>query len=338
MKLVELKPATNSKFHFGNGRLERTSSIFHSSSLFSAIVNNYIKLYGNFDDKLKNIKLSSLLYKINLGNKDIYLIPKPEHPTFYKIYRENKEEVKIAKKVKKIRFFSINAYKEFINKYLKEIKNNEKIIWKNIVDEQLLGNIILTKEEMKLINKKEFSLFSTFEEQKVAIDRIKNISLEMNERGQLYTVEFLKLNENVSFYFLIDGLDKEIEASIKLIEDEGLGGKRSSGAGFFEKVCVRNLSNDFKDLFKEDYEYALTLGLGIPENEFSAKYYKIVELGGFCYYIKSDKIVNKLKPNMLAISEGSVVKKDFIGKVEDLKIDENNSLYIHGNPLLLPFY
>ena len=56
MEMIILKPKINSKFHFGEGSLEGSNYIFHSNSLFSAIANNYIKIYGEDEDfeKIKN--------------------------------------------------------------------------------------------------------------------------------------------------------------------------------------------------------------------------------------------------------------------------------------------
>ncbi|AIJ06328.1 CRISPR-associated protein, Csm4 [Methanocaldococcus bathoardescens] len=371
MKMVVLKPKINSKFHFGEGSLERNSQIFHSNSLFSAIVNNYVKLYGKENlerdiEKIKNIRLSSLLYKID----DIYLIPKPEHPKFYKL-KEN-SGIK-PKDIKKIQFFSIKAYRELLDG---ELKWEEGI--KHIIDYRTINKkIVISKKEIKKIKKifnikvnklknAKISLISRQIEQKIAMDRLKDITLEKDDRGQLYNVEFMKLNENVEFYFLIDynitkdgkkvkdekelsdedkKFIKRLEASIKLIEDEGLGGKRSIGAGFFEKVEIVDLPKDFAEILKDDskynnLEYKMLLGVGIPNKEDikNIEYYKLIEIGGYIYSLE---YLTKPKRNILALTEGSIVKNNFIGWVEDLSPTTpdklNHKVYAHGKPILIPF-
>ena len=87
MKLIKLIPGENDKYHFGEGDLTDSPIIFHSHSLYSAIINNFIKLYGvdefnKYKEELKKIKLSSLLpaiYKLEDGKLEdfIYFLPRP---------------------------------------------------------------------------------------------------------------------------------------------------------------------------------------------------------------------------------------------------------------------
>ena len=61
------------------------------------------------------------------------------------------------------------------------------------------------------------------------------------------------MNLLLGFYFLIDDFDimpktvqKKLKASIQLIKDEGLGGKRNIGAGTFESIEMgEKLDYDF---------------------------------------------------------------------------------------------
>ncbi|WP_456374201.1 type III-A CRISPR-associated RAMP protein Csm4 [Methanocaldococcus sp.] len=356
IKLVELKPKINSKYHFGEGSLEHSGYIFHSNSLFSAIFNNYVKLYGKNDknlEELKNIKISSLFLKIDGNNEDIYLIPKPEHPYFY-ILKENIKGI-TPKDVKKIQFFSVKAYIDYLNgkikwegENLKEIINNQTINKKIVISKDEIDEIKkvfnITENSLKDV---KIKLISSILEQKVAIDRIKNISLQIDNRGQLYTVEFIKLHKNISYYFLIDynSDDEEfinkLEASIRLIADEGLGGERSSGAGFFESVKISELNNDFKNLFKmsDNLGYKTTLGIAIPNKNNYDKiiYYKFMEFGGYIY---SPYSFSYPKKRVLALTEGSIVKSDFKGCVLDNIAPENfkcHNVYLHGKPILIPF-
>jgi len=369
-KVVILKPKINSKFHFGNLSLEESENILHSNSLFSAIVNNYVKLYGEDDlnsniKNLKEIKLSSLLYKI----KNIYLIPKPEHPRFY-ILKEKVNGVR-PKDIKKIQFFSIKAYRDLLDGNLQWTEENLK----DIIDHQTINkSIVISKNEIEEIKKifgikaeklkhAKISIISEQIEQKVAIDRLKETTLKMEGRGQLYNIEFIKLNENVEFYFLIDykgdrEFIKKLEASIKLIEDEGLGGKRSIGAGFFEKVEIIDLPKDFNEILDENskyhhnLEYKMLLGVGIPDKDDvkNIEYYKLIEIGGYIHSTsiltkpsnnleKGKKALTTPKRNILALTEGSIVKNDFKGKVEEDLAPEGfeHKVYAHGKPILMPF-
>ncbi len=324
MKLVRLIKKENSKYHFGEGYLEESSLIFHSHSLFSAIVNNFVKLYGEFDKRLLDLKVSSLLYKF----EDIYFIPKPIVP-FFNIPKSEDD-----KKIKKIKIISLEAF----NEYLDESINIENIKERIIGKEFLIGEKEVDSLK-KYGNLNEINLISKEIEQKVAIDRIKNTTLEKDGRGQLYSVEFIKLNNGTEFYFLVDydGLDKDlikkINASIKLIEDEGLGGKRSVGAGFFDKVIIEDLDKRFIELFDREKNCYLTLSTAIPKND-KVKYYNLIEIGGYIYTIKK---LTSLKKRILALSEGSIVEKGFVGDYKDLKPNNSiNPVYVNGKPILMP--
>lgn len=67
--------------HIGLRRLDRTSNIIHSDTLFSALSNSLTKLFGEekFDLFEKNLVISSVFPGLRLS-KDILLLPKPEIP------------------------------------------------------------------------------------------------------------------------------------------------------------------------------------------------------------------------------------------------------------------
>ena len=121
MKLIKLIPSENDKYHFGEGDLTDSPIIFHSHSLYSAIINNFIKLYGveefnKHKEELKDIKLSSLLpaiYKLEDGKLEdfIYFLPRPATRLGFNDETRKKIEEK-PKEIKKIQFISVNALKE----------------------------------------------------------------------------------------------------------------------------------------------------------------------------------------------------------------------------------
>lgn len=379
MHIVRLIPNKNSKYHFGEGSLEESSYIFHSSSLFSAIVNNFIKLYGinefnNYEDDIKKLKISSLfpaVYKIKYDGKyikkidEILFIPKPMLILGFDEKTQKDIEEK-PKDVKKIKFISINALK----------KHNERNLNKITIGKEYL----ITDDEKKKFgydNPENIDLFNKKIEQKVSIDRIKGITLEDDKKGQLYTIEFIKplrgkknngYQNIVGFYFLIDfnnigeELRKKITASINLIKDEGLGGKRSIGAGTFEKIII----DDFADKFNEENlnisinpndkyitknkEYApkkrkMTLSITVPkDDEEFEKFinYQLIKIGGYIYSASKMEFIKILKKNVYALVEGSICEYDdsINGKTLDLKPDTKNlkihEIILNGQPILIP--
>lgn len=224
--IIKLIPKENSKYHFGEGDLTESSTILHSHSLFSALVNNFVRLYGDeefkkYAEKIKELRISSLypaIYQFNLDNlnkikQEILFIPKPMLKLGFDDNTTKELEEK-PKDVKKIKFISLNALKDHNKKELKKITIGKEYL---ISDEE--------KKEFEYKNPENMDLFKKIIEQKVSIDRIKGTTLEDDDKGQLYSIEFIKPlrkknkkdnkkdktdknNKNiiniVGFYFLID--------------------------------------------------------------------------------------------------------------------------------------
>jgi len=358
MHIVKLIPNKNSKYHFGEGDLSESSVVFHSNSLFSAMVNNFIKLYGadefkKYRKEIKKLKISSLfpaIYKFKNKNgseieDEILFIPKPMVMLgFDKDTQEDIEEK--PKDFKKIKFISIGALK----------KHNEKTLKKITIGKEYL----ITEDEKKKFgyNKPEnMNLFKNIIEQKVSIDR-----MEDSEKGQLYAIEFIKPlrkdDKIVGFYFLadfndIDGeLVKKIRASIRLMKDEGLGGKRSIGAGFFKDIIIDEFNEDLSidnKLLGKNYqqknktyiskEKNAVLSITIPkENEFeNFNSYQLIKIGGYIYSSSNMEHITKLKKNVYALTEGSICEKSVEGQVLDLKPDTvEHEIVLNGRPILIP--
>ncbi|XRO75405.1 type III-A CRISPR-associated RAMP protein Csm4 [Methanocaldococcus sp. 28A] len=348
--IVKLIPGENDKYHFGEGYLTDSNIIFHSHSLFSAIINNFIKIYGEEElikiiDDIKNIKLSSLLpaiYKVVNGEIEdfIYFLPKPA--TFLGFDKEEQKKVdKKPKDIKKVQFISVNALKSHNKKELKKL---------------ILGKKFLVEkneyEEIKNYgNPKNINLFESFIEQKVAIDRIKQITLEEG-KGQLYSVGYIKPLVSIEnnngiisgFYFLLE-FDKnnksinKIKSAIKLIEDEGLGGERSTGAGLFKKIIIGELPKNFEELFKnkDKIETNMAISITIPKNEHEFEKivsYQLMKIGGYVY---SPYTLTKAKKYIYAIKEGAIIRGEIEGKTENLSPKNyKHEVLVNGKPILIP--
>jgi len=344
MYIVKLIPSKNSKYHFGEGDLSRSSLIFHSHSLFSAIVNNFITLYGvtefnRYKEKFKKLRLSSLfpaIYKFEKQNisDEILFLPKPMLKLGFdrSLQKEIEEN---PKEIKKIKFISIGALKEHNEGKLKKITIDKNFL---ISNEE--------KEKLKYIKTIDMSLFDTMLEHKVTIDRIKEVTLEYEDKGQLYSVEFIKPfrknNEIVGFYFLIDFDDinekllKKLEAAIRLIQDEGLGGKRSTGAGFFKDIVIDKFKMELDNNSNKKY---MTLSITVPKEEEFKSFcsYQLIKISGYISSSSNIKYITKLKKSVYALKEGSICKKPIEGQILDLRPENvNHEILLNGRPILLP--
>ena len=110
MKLVKLFVKDGSKFHFGQRKLNSTDIIFHNDSLFSAIMNNYVKLYGSTPQKFP--KISSVFY---FSNNTLFF-PRP----FIELDIDME-----SKDIKKIKFISEGVL-EKINEKIEDFFINEE--------------------------------------------------------------------------------------------------------------------------------------------------------------------------------------------------------------------
>ncbi len=232
MKIVKLIPSDNDKYHFGEGNLTDSSIIFHSHSLYSAIINNLIKLYGEKDfvekneknkmetvkdeknkeqtlnDSLRSIKLSSLLpaiYKLEENStkpKDfIYFLPKPATKLGFddETQKETEKNTKEIKKIKKIQFISVNALKKHNEKNLKKSIKFKK---KNDKEEK---NYPLILGKYFLISKEDYeNIYNYGIENPEKLQLFKSfleqkVSIDRikhitldDEKGQLYSVGYIK--------------------------------------------------------------------------------------------------------------------------------------------------
>jgi CRISPR-associated protein Csm4 len=359
MKLIKLIPSENDKYHFGEGDLTDSPIIFHSHSLYSAIINNFIKLYGveefnKHKEELKDIKLSSLLpaiYKLEDGKLEdfIYFLPRPATRLGFNDETRKKIEEK-PKEIKKIQFISVNALKEHNNKELKKYILGKKFLISEEDYEKMYNFGIKKPENMQL--------FKSFIEQKVAIDRIKQITLE-EEKGQLYSVGYVKPltyisnnNKNnrliVGYYFLLhfegdSNLLNKIKSAIRLIKDEGLGGERSSGAGLFRDIIIEDvISNDLKELFdkKDEINTRMTLSTTIPKDESEFEKiisYQLMKISGYVYSSSNYSSLTKAKKYIYAIKEGAIVEGEIKGDIVDISPkNHNHEVLVNGKPILIP--
>ncbi|MEM2918346.1 MAG: type III-A CRISPR-associated RAMP protein Csm4 [Candidatus Altiarchaeota archaeon] len=318
MKIVKLFPAEDSKYHFGDHMLESTSLIFHSDSLFSAIINNYRKLYPinvkEDVEHLKNIKISSVFPAYD----DVLFIPRPITKLNFGKKMENYMEKK-SKDIKNIEFISLKALRDHNNGTLDF--NIETVIDKKF---------LISKDEDKREN-----IFFEITEEKVGINRTNNKASE----GNLFVISYVKPQDNTYFYFFLDekvenDIKKKLYASIRLIADEGLGGERTSGAGLFDEIKIEDY-NGFENYYI-DSNYNMSLSLVFPKDktEFEcAETYQLVERKGFIYFAKGS---GSRKKGILMIKEGSIFKENIEGKVIDVSPNDEYTICKFGRFFGIP--
>jgi len=236
MKIVYLKP----KSSFMGEQL-------HSDTLFGAICWGIRQIYGEDE-------LVEMLSRFDLGSKDfdppflisstflyaesekrkIHFLPKPKQkPNKKKI--NTKEALDKLKTIKKVVYLQENLFNDWINGKLtdSELFDNvelgeDKVTYKLGGEEYLQKKGILIEKGYAEITTKEVDI------PRNVINRLSNTTAE---GGLFYTHETF-IGKKSGFYFLIEIEDGSYEnmlnASIRFIEDRGIGGDVSVGKGQFD--------------------------------------------------------------------------------------------------------
>jgi len=312
-KIIKLNFKT--PIHVGNfNNLSGQEIPIHSDTIFGAICNALDRLEVDIEEFVKNHGES---FVISSGfpyvENELYF-PKPLNvdELISKKFNinGNEENYKKLKKFKKIKFFDKKMFEAVIN------RDDEMI--ERILDE---------------IGDEEDYGYKIFDLPKVVLDRV-------TVDSQIYYLTMARFEKDCGIYFLYKG-SKEvfknyIKPAIRLLEDEGIGGKRSWGLGLFNAKI-----DDFKLNVPKNGNYYLTLSLMFVDKP----KINILERWNFVYrkgwiFVRSGSAHRK--PLVVMISEGSIINENYTGEIIDLdrfwKISEKvgHKVFVNGRGFLIP--
>jgi len=289
-------------FHLGIMDEGGSSVIAHSDTLFSAIANAYRLLYGSeeLESLLKKffeappfIITSTFPYIDN-----ICLFPMPKGINRSALTDDPRE-------FKKLEFVS----EEILKKIIRGGDVEEDFNAENLIKEK---TVLLTSGEAQKIKSLE-PFWVKRERPRVAIDRETSFS-------QIYYASEVVFQQKCGLFFLMDLRDDsvscKVEAAVRLLGDEGLGGDRTYGMGLF-------------DARKETYflpngggELNTTLSLVYPEkgdlNGLMGRY-SLLRRGGWIYS-QDGRTLRKKTVRMFG--EGSTFNKMIPGVLKDVTPEE----------------
>lgn len=346
MKKVKLTVENHASFHFGDaaGNLKTQ---FSSDQLVSALVNNVVLLYGSnmadpFIEKMKQgeIKFSSLYVGLDFICKNdhsvklsIPFLPRP------KVDLINLGDPASFKKMKKISFVSNRLYHFLSDRF----NQKEQIIEIDDPDSFLLigsAFAILRDELSELeISQEELenlSIIQIHTKPGVEVGRYDQRSENYFTKEDL-VIHFGKTkNYEVQpfMYFYVKGeLSKYMQAAIHLLGDEGIGGRRSLGRGFFHKVeFVQEM-----DSLPSQGSFYMNLSTYFPkQEELSSLYsYELEKRNGYVYSLGGKTVRKK---SVMTIQEGSLFTRKVNGDMVDIKPKNfSHPVYLNGQPLLIGF-
>ncbi|WP_454954147.1 type III-A CRISPR-associated RAMP protein Csm4 [Fusobacterium hwasookii] len=308
--------------------LEETMMSIYSDTFYSALYNEYMKIYNNHElykiSESGDFLVSDLLpFKEKEDMSTDFYLPKPFMPK-EPPNNQNKTEIIVdRKKVKAINFIPADKLEE----YFSFLKNNTRF---PIIDDDFGKKQLYTKNK---------------------------VSLE-NEDTQLYNIEVFKFNEKSGLYFVVklpkDEKWQEIFQNIlESLSLTGIGGKKNSGLGQFiikEDAMIFDGLNFEKfesesDVFinralYSDEEKFLSLSSYSPKIEEiekikeSENYYQLIKRSGFVNSSLYSEQAEKRK-QVYMLSSGSVLNFKPEGKMLDLNLHGKHSIYRMGKPIVL---
>lgn len=308
--------------------LEETMISVYSDTFYSALFNEYMKIYNN-DELYKiseagNFLVSDLLpFKEKKDISTDFYLPKPFISIERKEIKKDDEEKIDRKKVKATNFIPADKLGEYFS-FLKNGKNFP------VIDDNFGKKQLYTKNK---------------------------VSLE-NEDTKLYNIEIFKFNEKSGLYFIVKlPEDEKWQEIFQNILDSlaltGIGGKKNSGFGDFtiEEDPMIFDGLDFEKIESESDSFINRALFSVEKNFLILSSYspkieeieKIKENGNFYQLIKRSGFVNsssyseqaEKRKQVYMLSSGSVLSFKPEGKILDLNLHGKHSIYRMGKPIVL---
>lgn len=346
MKIAKLLLNDHAKFHFGDSSGDLKDH-FSSDQLVSALMNNVVLLYGDkqlseFTSLLRedHIHFSSIFYGLDFLPKQqhkngatIYFFPRP------KVDFMSTEQHSVSnKEIKKINYVSIKLL-EKLSKSWNEEEEACKFDFRSIV---LIGKkfAVLREEiaDLECTEQELQSLRFLHFDSKPGVE----VSRDLKKPGKFYFQEHLEVTFDETkyyrvqpfMYFIIDGkLPVFLNAAIQLLADEGIGGKRSLGKGFFHKIEWKETSYTLP----QKGRYFMNLSTYFPKKEEAGKlyFYELEKRSGFVYSLGGKTVRKK---SAMVINEGSLFREKVKGDMINVEPENfDHSVYLYGKSIFVGF-
>ncbi|MEO0239571.1 MAG: type III-A CRISPR-associated RAMP protein Csm4 [candidate division WOR-3 bacterium] len=288
LKIFKLK--FKSPLHVGADSTlrEKVEVIIHSDTLYSALYDLSIRVGSRIREAIleRKILLSSAFPYYEDENERIYFLPRP----IYNVkgaQGKSKEDFELSKKFKKLDFIPSD--------WLNSIDNLQKNIGNGFSKYSDLLKEIYAVDILPKVFVDRFTSASTF-----------------YRMGQVF---FYKGGLYFIVKFLSEGLEGEFRGLLKLLGEEGIGGKRSTGSGTFE---FEEDALTFE--MPESPNFYLLLSLSIPvEGEMDGilknSYYELILRRG---WFLTDEGYSRRRKSVWMLKEGSILHKDIKGCAVDV--------------------
>ena len=311
-----------SGIHVGvNSSLELTNTTVSSDVFYSAFYAEYVRIFGENDRELLQLtendefKVSDLLPFKEMKTETVFYVPKPfVNDIERKQSSDENEQVVDRKKVKKLSYIPASRLKEYFE-FLETGKNFPQI------DDDFREKELHTKNKVSRIG----------------------------EDTELYNVEVFRFNKDSGLYFIVQLPEKWKEKFENVLESlslTGIGGKKSAGYGqFIRELKTENYKADAIFLHTNLKKIStsgkyLLLSSYLPQKDEIEKIknkengYQLIKRSGFVNSPKYSENPQKRK-QVYMISSGAVLNFKPAGRLADLKLHGNHSIYRMGKPIVI---
>jgi CRISPR-associated protein Csm4 len=336
--------------HFGEVGigLEESCERVRSDTLFSALISSYSRLFDT--EKVEELLAkfqqspcfrhsSTFIYRCQ-KDKYTYYLPKPL--VFPKNYPIGKD-LEFTKTYKKLSYLPLEVWQRWY----------QGDGFTDSDGKALIGETKKSVKDSILHQAGTFDYSKAFK-----IDKNPKVAIDRTTRStNFYHTGFVQfesspyqfesqLNQHSGLYFILNfpttnpKLEKEIQATLNFLGEEGLGGERSSGAGRFQVEWL-NLTEDWKKVIQHQQSNYCLISLFwdnsiSPELLNETACYEIQERGG--WIASSPSGYQKRRKMVRMFTEGSVFSADPQGKLANVTPErfKAHQVYRSGVSLSLP--
>jgi len=305
-----------SAVHFGtdspHGRLSESTISCHADTLFSAICQEWLKIYGIYGLE----ELLDAVYKDEFKISDMFPYIKEElylpKPALH-IERNHNSEILVDKKtMKNIKYIPATHFKDYIN----FLKKGGKLPFENIE----FGKEVVSKR----VNLRQ-------------------------EQSMPYIVSSFKFNEDAGLYFLLDTNEKlreKFEVVLDSLGGNGIGGKKHIGLGKFElyeesyELFLYDSDAAIDELINTEGDFYMALSVVAPTDDdldsidLEQSYYIIINRTGFVDSVNYSNNALK-KKSVMMFNSGSCFNKHLKGQILDVSNKGNHKIYRYGIGMFL---
>ena len=312
-KLTVYRLILRSPLHVGEDVVgpEKVSSIVHSDTILSALYSLALKVKDEFSIKIAEgtVRISSAFPFYRDNDETTYYFPKPI-VSEGEIFSLSETNYPLLKRLKKLNFIPLDWILRFLN-----------------------GELIrVNDQDIESIKEKLSRLFKPHTKPKVVLDRVTQNS-NLFHFGELH---FSKGGLFILTDFADDNMRSVFEGLLKLLGDEGLGGKRTAGYGLFD---VETDSVEV-DIPENPSKYMLLSLYWPPRKErehlnLKESSYHLIRRTG--WFLLNDGRSLKRRP-LWMFKEGSILNTGPVGGRADVTPNSLNTdrVYRFGYAFILP--